>query len=713
VANLPREILHVVVVSAAPLVTYPEVRNLLGEISSKGIPVPSAMLATRGTGEGGGNVASRAAGSFNAEVLRGAVDVRSMMTRLQLSILNDYNTAMHHPAMMPYRGHEVLWGMVSRFTTEAYRSSGMTPEQLHADLTATSTWLSEMTNARASVIVGLVTLEMSALQRAALPVIQKAHSGIMLLLGGLLVNQSLSLSSRLAEYTNSMVARPSQLPEFVQYVEVIWPHLDPMSTTRQSISADLDHMTRLHVIYIESGAGGANGRASTPTLYHPLYWAASQNLDDDDELADPGKPPSGRKVRATWENLQAVVARYLDEARAAADYFQAAAVLMVTHLKTSLIESGNALQILLMQLRTGLSTDASADAREVSTHLDSLAEGLRTLAASAEQHSSWARLLTHPSTTSLVGSLESQLATARGVLTARCALWDALAGWRLFLDKLYEVPCTDEERARLAAELQEQVGRIRMHASKITSLHTDDDLTSTRTVTPAEQKLGAHLSLLVKSWQDILPMAQQLVHPAVKPRHLRMLLGWLSAHQTAAAAGTSGASGGGLFNPELGSPLRMMQNPYAALPTHVRQDDAEVAAAAGRTSFAHLVTACSESAATRALVMRISQVALGEAQLVSWLRSIQERMQAIPLTYSQVRTWNSFTPTNLPEVLASLVALVAELGGVQRSPFYCGVLREYERVEQLLGGVQRSLQDAAACLDKWTYLNQLLHNPVV
>ncbi|GIM10486.1 hypothetical protein Vretimale_14027, partial [Volvox reticuliferus] len=194
-----------------------------------------------------------------------------------------------------------------------------------------------------------------------------------------------------------MVARPSQLPEFVQYVEVIWPHLDPMSTTRQSISADLEHMTRLHVIYIESGAAGANGRPSTPTLYHPLYWVASQNTDDDDELADPGKPPSGRKVRATWENLQAAVARYLDEARAAADYFQAAAVLMVTHLKTSLIESGNALQVLLLQLRTGVSIDASADAGEVSSHLDGLADGLRTLAASAEQHSSWARLLTHPS----------------------------------------------------------------------------------------------------------------------------------------------------------------------------------------------------------------------------------------------------------------------------------------------------------------------------
>lgn len=79
VANLPREILHVVVVSAAPLVSYPEVRQMLAEIGAKGIPVPPAMLMGRPAGEGGGSVAARAASSFNAEVLRGTVDVRGMM----------------------------------------------------------------------------------------------------------------------------------------------------------------------------------------------------------------------------------------------------------------------------------------------------------------------------------------------------------------------------------------------------------------------------------------------------------------------------------------------------------------------------------------------------------------------------------------------------------------------------------------------------------
>lgn len=33
--------------------------------------------------------------------------------------------------------------------------------------------------------------------------------------------------------------------------QVIWPHLDPLSTTRQAISTDLQHMARLQAIYEE------------------------------------------------------------------------------------------------------------------------------------------------------------------------------------------------------------------------------------------------------------------------------------------------------------------------------------------------------------------------------------------------------------------------------------------------------------------------------
>ncbi|GFR50873.1 hypothetical protein Agub_g13161, partial [Astrephomene gubernaculifera] len=727
VANLPREILHVVIVSSAALTTYPDVRQLLSEIGAKGIPVPARVMNARTYDMMGSS--TRVAGGFHGEVLRSAVDVRAMMNRLHAAVLADYSAAMQHPAMQPYRGHEVQWGRVSRFAPESYRNTGMSPETLHADLSSTSAWLGEMVGARTSVIVGLVALDMSALQRAALPAIQKAHSGIMSLLGALLVAQSQQLTRRLADYTANLISRPSQLPEFVAYVEIIWPHLDPLSSIRQAITAELGHMTHLHVTYLESSPN-AGANPGSPTLYHPLYGMSSSlgadgghHPDDDDEDADPNKPPSGRQVRGAWEALQASMARYTDEARAAADYFQNAAALMVTHLKTSLIESGNALHLVLSQLRTGVSTDPSAAAPDVAAHLDGLAEGLRTLAAGVEQHSSWARLLTHPSTTGLVASLEAQLGAARSVLAARRALWDVVAGWRRFLDRLYGVPCIDEDRQRLMAELADHVTRLRTHAARITSLHTDDDLTSTRTVTPAEQKLGAHLSVLVKSWQDILPLAQQLVNPAVKPRHLRTLLGWLAAHRAvasaaAAAAGKGGGGGGGrnvtpMEAAGAAPPVLLMQDPFALPPTHVRQDDALVAEAAGRTSLAQLVTSCSESAHTRQLVARISQVALGEAQLVSWLQSIKERLTAIPLTYSSARTWGSFTPTNVPEVLAALAALGAELGAVQRSPFYCGVLREYERVEQLLGGLQRSMQDVSYCMDKWTYMCQLLHNPVV
>lgn len=176
----------------------------------------------------------------------------------------------------------------------------------------------------------------------------------MSLLGGLLVSQCRQLTGKLAEFVSSLVARPSQLPDFVAYVEVIWPHLDPMSAARQAIASDLEHLSRLHVIYDQSAP---NARPGSPTLYHPLYGAATfahgESSDEEQEeehtvtggggegqqqAPAPPQPPSLRKVRGAWEALQLAVGRYTDEARAAADYFQNAAGLMVTHLKTSLIE---------------------------------------------------------------------------------------------------------------------------------------------------------------------------------------------------------------------------------------------------------------------------------------------------------------------------------------------------------------------------------------
>ncbi len=170
------------------------------------------------------------------------------------------------------------------------------------------------------------------------------------------------------------------------------------------------------------------------------------------------------------------------------------------------------------------------------------------------------------------------------------------------------------------AELREHVAAVRLHAGRIMALHTDDELSSTRTVTPAEQKLGAHLTRLARSWADILPLATQLVHPAVTPRHLAILLAWLDAHKAAAAA----AEAAGSALPA--GPL--MADPFAVPLHHVRDDQAGGPGPAGaeRTSLAKLVTACAESGAARELAGRVVAVALGEAQLLTWLASIQERL---------------------------------------------------------------------------------------
>lgn len=131
-------------------------------------------------------------------------------------------------------------------------------------------------------------------------------------------------------------------------------------------------------------------------------------------------------------------------------------------------QSGNTLSRILQQLRTGISTDPTATITDVEADLNDLATGLGSLAEAVEQHSTWSRLLTHPSTTGLVASLEVQLSTAQAVLGARRELWEVVSGWRSFLDELYGAPCISNERPKLTEQLEEHVGRLRAHASKIT-----------------------------------------------------------------------------------------------------------------------------------------------------------------------------------------------------------------------------------------------------
>lgn len=80
VANLPREILHVVMLSASGLSTYPEVRQLMVEVGqAAGVPpwlLPAAPNTRTYEAFGG---STRVSGSFHGEVLKGAVDVPNTM----------------------------------------------------------------------------------------------------------------------------------------------------------------------------------------------------------------------------------------------------------------------------------------------------------------------------------------------------------------------------------------------------------------------------------------------------------------------------------------------------------------------------------------------------------------------------------------------------------------------------------------------------------
>ena len=53
------------------------------------------------------------------------------------------------------------------------------------------------------------------------------------------------------------------------------------------------------------------------------------------------------------------------------------------------------------------------------------------------------------------------------------------------------------------------------------------DVASGTTLTPAESKLVSHYGVVARSWADFLPIAQQLNQPAVRPRHIAMLMDWV------------------------------------------------------------------------------------------------------------------------------------------------------------------------------------------
>ena len=60
------------------------------------------------------------------------------------------------------------------------------------------------------------------------------------------------------------------------------------------------------------------------------------------------------------------------------------------------------------------------------------------------------------------------------------------------------------------------------------ALHSNEDVTSLRTVTPQEATLAAHYRLEVKSWLAVLPVAHKLSQDFVRARHLHMLIEWLA-----------------------------------------------------------------------------------------------------------------------------------------------------------------------------------------
>ncbi len=98
----------------------------------------------------------------------------------------------------------------------------------------------------------------------------------------------------------------------------------------------------------------------------------------------------------------------MDEAAAAADFFQHSSALMTNHLKNNLLQMESDLLQLLTALRLGAPATLSSKSAEVFSRLDALDEQMRELLSQNTRCQSWAKLLSHPSIAQVRGRCPCQ-----------------------------------------------------------------------------------------------------------------------------------------------------------------------------------------------------------------------------------------------------------------------------------------------------------------
>ncbi|KAJ9507914.1 hypothetical protein QJQ45_021255, partial [Haematococcus lacustris] len=603
----------------------------------------------------------------------------------------------------------------------------------------------------------MLHFDLAATRSALLPLVVDCYKGLMAGLAAQMTTIIKDLLTRLARYIDRLRNRPSELPDFVAFMELCWAHLEPSSVKRQRVTDQQEHLRKLYTVLMAAvpkaededkrkqaaGAAGAGG-------------SGGEGVEEDGHvaLALPEVVITVREARPVhmlWKQVQTEINRYHEEAAAAADFFTHSSALMTNHLKNGLLQMESDLLQLLHSLRLGHSTSVASKPGDVRCSLDAAAQQLAGLAQQLARSRAWTKLLASPKVTQVLANVDKLHAVAEAVVQSRCQLWQVLAQWDEVMDQWYSLPCTDKGAAAdEVMPLEAGLRALGEQVAAITSLHVLDDVASTSTVTPQEAALGAHFALQVKAWRDMLPYAQRLTQEAVLPRHVCILLTWLKVAVALGAICLTPVADAHAADVQLGERYPLPFVHVSDVPVNITEQlvrsalpgapDAGTAPAAaptpapghktvgaavgsavapisaeeaGSVTMAQLLSRCTENAETRMLADKAVEVALAEQRLVAALAAVRQRLASASLTFAVQRTGGAFIITNAREVETVLAAAEAELEQVRASPLFGGIMAKFEEVEQLLAAVATSILATLRCQDTFLLLSALMHSPEV
>ncbi|MEW5314683.1 MAG: hypothetical protein WDW38_006158 [Sanguina aurantia] len=661
VGSLPRELLAVVLAACQTILTFPRVQHkalLHAQVRSCLNDIGAATNAWVDQAAAVRNISHH-------NTLRAVIDVPTLQEVLSASVAADYRSALSKPGMGPYMGHLLEFGLVAGFSAQDYTHCDHTPQRVHAEMLSLQRWVDDLSVSKPVTGTGLLQLDATALRATLLPAVYSASRGLLALLGSLLTRQAATLVAQLHTHSMALVQRPTGLPEFVLFMEAIAPHLETNSPTRAMVRTSHNSLIQLYDTFtLMNGKVSKRAGATAPGPVSMFHDGSSAEVVEGSPMPDSmGTPAEVRALRQVWGEMVMEVEKYQEECNAAVNYLELSLAHMIVHLTAALQKVDAELTAVLLRLRTGTSSDPRADPERVAQELEGLGATLQELQQEGGKLRGWSKTLARRRgrRSWCRWAIDTLASACHAVLASREALWKAIAGWSLLLDRVYNAPCTSSISAATTAELEAHIARLGREVEKISSTpacHTPSSFTTSSTH-------GANTST---------PCSH---------------------------------------SPCTGPPPLRLHDAYPIPTAHVDEDERRLEESASGTTLAQLLSRCTESPETRQLVTKAVAVAAEEHRIQLQLRSIQRAMASTQLAFSKGRTGGAHAILGLPEVLLLLQGWEAEVRAIAGSPYVGGVLGELEVTETLLAWVYGVFTAAHSCQRQWLFLCAILLQPAV